>query len=59
MGEVGLRGEVRAVPRLAARLKEARAMGFQRAFVPSGSEKLDGLECIEVKRLNEVLLIRR
>ncbi len=33
-GEIGLAGEVRSVPRAAARLAEARAMGFTRAIVP-------------------------
>ena len=49
IGEVGLRGEVRPVPRLEARLKEARAMGFGRAFVPacSGTARIPGLELRE------------
>jgi DNA repair protein RadA/Sms len=34
MGEVGLTGEVRAVTALAARLKEAAALGFSAAIVP-------------------------
>jgi DNA repair protein RadA/Sms len=34
VGEVGLTGEVRAVSGLAARLKEARALGFTAAVVP-------------------------
>jgi len=55
IGEVGLRGEVRAVPRMSARLKEARAMGFVRAYVPRGTEPLTGIELTEVRRLDEVL----
>lgn len=53
-GEVGLRGEVRAIPRSIARLKEARAMGFARAYVPRGTSKLDGIDTVEVSRVDEV-----
>ncbi|MBI1845959.1 MAG: DNA repair protein RadA, partial [Candidatus Rokubacteria bacterium] len=35
IGEVGLTGEVRAVTGLLARLKEAAALGFERAVVPA------------------------
>ncbi|MGQ0613252.1 MAG: DNA repair protein RadA [Planctomycetaceae bacterium] len=54
VGEVGLRGEVRPVPRLAPRLKEARALGFLRAFVPRGGEGIDGLVTTAIERLDEV-----
>jgi DNA repair protein RadA/Sms len=37
MGEVGLAGEVRAVAGLAARLKEAAALGFTAAVVPQNN----------------------
>ncbi|HEY7114652.1 MAG TPA: DNA repair protein RadA [Thermoanaerobaculia bacterium] len=36
-GEVGLLGEVRGVPAAAARLKEAGALGFGEAYLPSGN----------------------
>jgi len=40
-GEIGLTGEIRAVTRTDARLKESRALGFGRAVIPSSSpEKL-------------------
>jgi len=55
VGEVGLRGEVRPVPRLDARLKEIRAMGFRSAFVPKGTRPLDGLAVREVTRVDDVL----
>jgi DNA repair protein RadA/Sms len=58
VGEVGLRGEVRPVPRLDARLKEIRAMGFRAAFVPRGTRPLDGLVVREVTRVDDVLLER-
>jgi DNA repair protein RadA/Sms len=56
IGEVGLRGEVRGVGQMTARLKEARAMGFARAFVPRGTAPLDGIDLVEVGELEEVLL---
>ncbi|MHC4848116.1 MAG: ATPase domain-containing protein [Planctomycetota bacterium] len=55
IGEVGLRGEVRGVGQMTARLKEARAMGFRRAYVPARTEKVDGIELVEVRRFDEVL----
>lgn len=39
VGEVGLGGEVRTVPRLESRLKEAIHMGFRRCIVPKRSIK--------------------
>jgi DNA repair protein RadA/Sms len=56
-GEVGLRGEVRPVAQPLARLKEARAMGFERACVPPGTPPLRGLEIVEVERVDEVLVV--
>jgi DNA repair protein RadA/Sms len=44
-GEVGLTGEVRAVPRASQRLDEAKKLGFRRAIVPQG--------CIERLRPGE------
>jgi len=37
LGELGLGGELRRVQRLAARLKEAERLGFERAIVPAAS----------------------
>lgn len=37
LGEVGLAGEVRAVPQAALRLKEASTMGFTRCALPGGN----------------------
>jgi DNA repair protein RadA/Sms len=39
VGEVGLGGEVRSVPRLESRLKEAIHMGFRRCLVPAYNMK--------------------
>jgi DNA repair protein RadA/Sms len=40
MGEVGLGGEVRAIPYLEARLREAEKLGFQQAVIPEPSRPL-------------------
>lgn len=55
IGEVGLQGEVRGVPRITARLKEARAMGFAAACVPRDTPALDGIVLREVERVADVL----
>ena len=39
VGEVGLGGEVRAVSRIEARIKEALQMGFKRAIIPMKNKK--------------------
>jgi len=36
-GEIGLGGEIRRVPRLDLRVKEALRLGFRRVLVPEGS----------------------
>jgi DNA repair protein RadA/Sms len=43
MGEVGLGGEVRAIPHLEARLREAAKLGFQQAVVPEPSRPSNSL----------------
>ncbi|MYE27099.1 MAG: DNA repair protein RadA [Chloroflexi bacterium] len=51
VGEVGLSGELRRVGQLAARLNEARKIGFQRALVPKlrrrGGDLPSGIQLIE------------
>ena len=37
IGEVGLTGEIRSVPRLGARLNELSRRGFRRCLAPAGS----------------------
>jgi DNA repair protein RadA/Sms len=60
-GEVGLAGEVRAVPRAAPRLAESKNMGFRRAIVPAGNaqrltrDERAGLEVVPVASLAEAL----
>jgi DNA repair protein RadA/Sms len=43
MGEVGLGGEVRAIPHLEARLREAEKLGFQQAVIPEPQRPLGAL----------------
>jgi DNA repair protein RadA/Sms len=43
MGEVGLGGEVRAIPHLEVRLREAEKLGFQHAVIPEPKRPLGGL----------------
>ncbi len=39
IGEIGLAGEIRSVAQLEKRVREARAMGFERAVVPAGLQR--------------------
>ncbi|MGE5397451.1 MAG: DNA repair protein RadA [Chitinophagales bacterium] len=59
IGELGLSGEVRTVPYLDVRLKEAEKMGFNRALVPAGSWKdkksTTGMEIFEASNLNALI----
>ena len=59
MGEVGLTGELRAVPQLKHRLAEARAHGFTKALVaapdPSQVPRAKQLEIVGVSRLRDAL----
>lgn len=56
IGELSLSGQVRPVPFLDARLKEAQKMGFKQAVVPAGTRKstgaLAGIELLEASNLD-------
>jgi DNA repair protein RadA/Sms len=55
-GEVGLAGEVRAVPLMARRLVEAARLGFSRALVPgSTTDGPAGLELVRVRTVRDAL----
>jgi len=63
VGEVGLGGEIRAVPQVEKRLDEAAKLGFQRALIPkfnlkgltqNGSLKITGVDKVE-EAIEEVL----
>lgn len=60
-GEVGLAGELRAVPRAPGRVAEARKMGFSRIILPRGNlaqltpEERQGLELVGAPTLADAL----
>ncbi len=58
LGEVGLTGEIRAVSRLEARLKEASRLGFVRAVAPGGTASAcvpQGMDIVPVRQLSEAV----
>jgi len=58
VGEVGLSGEIRAVPQLERRLSEAARLGFRRAIVPSTSARhvqTKDIELIPVTTLRKAI----
>ena len=59
IGEVGLSGELRAVPHTAARLREAKSLGFKTAVLPKrlrkGEDLPDGIKIQEARTLREAL----
>jgi DNA repair protein RadA/Sms len=60
-GEIGLAGEVRAVARADARLKEAAKLGFATAIVPplKNAGAVSGLMLTEVSRVTDLLALLR
>lgn len=63
IGEVGLGGEVRSVPNLELRLREAERIGFETAIVPKASlahfntKEYSGLRIIGVEYINDAINI--
>ncbi|TFH36920.1 MAG: DNA repair protein RadA [Anaerolineales bacterium] len=61
VGEIGLSGELRAVPQLPARLGEAAKLGFRRALIPKQARIQEddpkGIELLRVRSLEEGLKI--
>jgi DNA repair protein RadA/Sms len=59
IGELGLGGEVRSVPQLEQRLKEASRLGLGHAICPalggSATPKLGGMSLLEVRRLGQAM----
>jgi DNA repair protein RadA/Sms len=59
IGEVGLGGEIRAVPQVEKRLTEAAKLGFKHAVIPKlatkGLQKLAGIEVAAVEKVDEAL----
>jgi len=61
-GEIGLSGEIRSVPRVSARIKEAERLGFTKCILPKASLKFinncpDNLELIGVRSLKEAISV--
>lgn len=62
-GEIGLSGEIRAVPYAQARVNEAARLGFNRCILPKGcfkqlvNFKNDDIEIVYVRTLSELLKI--
>ncbi len=54
VGEVGLGGEVRSIPRMESRLKEAMLLGFKRCLLPTRNLKGLSAEVTEKMNLMEV-----
>lgn len=61
MGEVGLTGEIRAIPLPDRRLNEAMKMGFQRAIIPMGNlrrgdlPRTGSMEVIGIEHVSELI----
>nr|MBC8276302.1 DNA repair protein RadA [Chloroflexota bacterium] len=59
LGEVGLNGELRAVPQLERRLSEAARLGFKRCLIPETSYKtsfdVKGIELLKAGSVAEAL----
>ena len=61
LGELGLNGELRPVPQLETRLREAQRLGFTRAVIPespkggAGTPAVKGIEVVTAKRLRDAL----
>jgi DNA repair protein RadA/Sms len=59
VGEIGLTGEIRRVPRLVERINEAKKLGFKRVFVPAHAmdktAKITGIQVVPVATLADAL----
>jgi DNA repair protein RadA/Sms len=61
LGEIGLAGDIRSVPFLDNRLKEAKKMGFKKVILPAGQIKSGfeetGLHIREIRNLDQLIEI--
>lgn len=55
IADVGLTGELKGVPSIDERIKEAERMGFKRVFTSPGKHKKSKLQIIECKTISEVI----
>jgi DNA repair protein RadA/Sms len=53
-GEVGLTGEIRAVPQIAQRLREAQRLGFARCIIPHANKQIQDLPDIKIAGVDSV-----
>ena len=60
-GEVGLSGEVRSIPQISDRIKEAKKLGFKRAVMPrvnlKGLKQSDEIELIGISFISELFAL--
>ncbi len=54
-GEIGLTGELRGVPRLGERLREAEKMGLRRALLPEKARVQTGMEVVPLASVQELI----
>lgn len=66
IGEIGLSGEVRMVSQIEYRLKEAEKLGFSKAIIPDGINKIKAfkkekfnLEIITIKHIRDLMMFFR
>ncbi len=55
IGEVGLGGEIRQIPKLDARLKEAEKLGFAKAVIPATNIETKKIKTYPIKNIQELL----
>ena len=54
LGELGLRGDLRAGSHMEERCLEAQRLGFERLILPESKQKLNGLKALEIQRVAKV-----
>ena len=59
VGELGLSGEIRTVPGLEKRIKEAEKLGFEKMFIPGAKATSSKIELIKVRSLIDALKLVR
>ena len=59
IGEIGLTGEIRAVPHIEKRLKESAKLGFKKAIIPASNadsiKSVPGIEIVKVGNIREAV----
>lgn len=55
LGEVSLTGEVREIPSLHQRLREASTQGFQKAIVPEKPLEESGIKCFVTREVSKIV----